>query len=225
MKSKSGVVSRARVDLIRRGPSRVGAGSFIDPTVTLGHPGKADREALHSGNWSTLSPVKIGRGCTIRAGSVIYAGVSIGDSSQTGNGAVIREGTAIGSGCLVGTGTIIEDGCTIGDRVRIQSAVYIPTGTVVEDDVFIGPRACLTNDKWMGRSGGALEPITIRKHSRIGANSTILPGVEIGEDSIVGAGAVVTRNVARGTVVIGSPAHVLRRLKDGERAKRPRRKR
>lgn len=202
----------------RKAPVSIGTGAFVDSTAIIGHPGKSNLKELLSGGRSHLPPVAIGRECTIRANTVIYAGVTIGHGSQTGNGAVIREGTTIGSRCLIGTGTIIEDNCRIGDEVRIQSAVYIPTGTVIEDGVFIGPRACITNDKWMGRSQESLQPVTIRRHARIGANSTILPGVEIGSDAVVGAGAVVTRDVAPRTVVVGSPARVLRKLRRSELA-------
>jgi len=82
-----------------------------------------------------------------------------------------------------------------------------------------GPRACLTNDKAMGRGAWKLEPAPIRRHARIGANSTILPGVTVGADAVVGAGAVVTRDVAPRTVVAGNPARVLRRVRPGERAR------
>jgi len=205
-------------------PVKIGKGAFVDPRAIVGHPGKGSREALVMQQTRGLWSVTIGRSCLIRAHSIIYEGVSIGDDTQTGNRVLIRESTIIGDRCLVGTDTIIEDGCYIGNDVRIQSGVYIPTETHIDDGVFIGPRACLTNDKAMGRGDWKLEPVRIGKNARIGANSTILPGVRIGEDAVVGAGAVVTKDVAPRTVVAGNPARVLRKVRPGELAKAPRRK-
>ncbi len=199
---------------------KIGKGSFVDPSAIVGHPGKRHRKALTSGTTKGLSDILIGKDCLVRAGSIIYEGVTLGDKTQTGNGVVIRENSAVGAECLVGTGTVIEDDCHIASRVVLQSSVYIPTGTRIEEGVFIGPRACLTNDKEMGRGNWKLEPVVIRKNARIGANSTILPGVTIGADAVVGAGAVVTKDVAPRTVVAGNPARVLRKVRPTERARR-----
>ncbi len=104
---------------------------------------------------------------------------------------------------------IIEDQCKIGNNVSIQSGVYIPTYSIIEDNVFLGPNSVLTNDKYIGYEDprkGDLKGVMIEKNASIGANSTILPGVRIGHNAVVGSGAVVTRDVAPGTVVAGVPA-------------------
>src|SRR5882672_347505 len=99
MVKRSGQATRAPA---RAGRVTIGKGSFVDPTVSIGHPGKGSREELSSGHWSYLAPVTIGRNCTVRANAVLYAGVTLGDGTQTGNGAVIREDTRVGNHCLIG---------------------------------------------------------------------------------------------------------------------------
>ncbi len=193
------------------GNSRIGKNTYVAPTVIVGHPGKSERHLLIEDRLDEVEGAIIGENCVIRDYGVIYSGAKVGDRCQTGHNFVIREGTTIGSGTLVGSGVIIEDDCSIGSSVSIQSSVYIPTGCVIEDGVFLGPRSVLTNDKYMGRSENWLEPVTVRRGARIGANSVILPRVTIGKDAVVGSGAVVTRDVEDYAVVVGNPA---RKIKD-----------
>ena len=147
---------------------------------------------------------KIADSCLIRSHSVVYDDVEIGDGTKTGHFVLIREKTRIGKNCTVGTGTIIDGETEIGDNVIIQSSVYIPRKTKIEDNAFLGPCCVLTNDKKPPQPD--LKGPIIRKGAVIGANSTILSGVEIGENAMVGAGAVVTRDVEPNTVVTGVPA-------------------
>jgi len=137
---------------------------------------------------------------------------TLGDNVQTGHHYLIREETIIGNGTLIGTNVIIEDKCKIGNNVSIQSGVYIPTYCEIGNDVFLGPYAVLTNDKYIGfndpRKQG-LEGVTIDEKASIGANSTILPGLTIGRNAVVGSGAVVTHDVEPGAVVVGAPARVI----------------
>jgi acetyltransferase-like isoleucine patch superfamily enzyme len=188
------------------GNSKIGEGTFLGKSVVIGHPGKHEKALLVEGRLDEVRGATIGRNCVIRDGTIIYSQAKLGDNVQTGHNALIREDTVIGDGSMVGTNTIIEDNCRIGDRVSVQSAVYIPTNTIIEDDVFIGPRACFTNDKYMGRGELQLLGAHVEVGARIGANSTILPGVRIGRDSVVGAGAVVTRDVPACSIVAGVPA-------------------
>jgi acetyltransferase-like isoleucine patch superfamily enzyme len=159
--------------------------------------------------------VHIGPGSVLRAGTIVYGDVRIGRGLQTGHHAVIRAGTSIGDNCVIGTNVVIDGNCVLGDQVKLQSNVYVPTNTRIESDVFIGPCACLTNDKPMAAYSRGIYPRsrelvgpTIRRGARIGANSTILPEIEVGEDAVVGAGAVVTRDVPAHAVVMGVPARV-----------------
>jgi acetyltransferase-like isoleucine patch superfamily enzyme len=112
---------------------------------------------------------------------------------------------------------IIEEHCKIGNNVSIQSGVYIPTKSVIEDNVFLGPRATLTNDKLMGRGEWKIEGITIKRGTRVGANSTILPGVVIGENVMIGAGAVVTKDVESNVIVAGVPARKIGDVAESDR--------
>lgn len=188
--------------------SKIGRSAYVAEWAVIGHPAKNERDAMLSGDWSGLKGAMIGERCIIRDFTVIYNGAELGAETQTGHSVLIREGVRIGRGCVIGTGTIIENDVTIGDRVSIQSGVFIPTNTVVESDVFIGPRACLTNDKYMGRTPQIpLKGPHICRGARIGANSTILQGVRIGKEGVVGSGAVVTHDVEDYTIVVGVPAH------------------
>jgi acetyltransferase-like isoleucine patch superfamily enzyme len=165
--------------------------------------------------------VEIGDDSIIRFGTIIYKNVKIGSKFKTGHYVLIRENTIIGDNVVVGTLSVIDGNTRIGNNVSIQTGVYIPINTIIEDDVFIGPHAILTNDKYMINpqiypKKPELKGPIIRKGARIGAGAIILPGIEIGENSIVGAGSVVTKNVPPYSVVVGNPA---RRIKDSRQIK------
>jgi len=193
------------------GNSQIGEGTILGEGVIIGHPGKDDGDILASGEFHRLPGARIGAGCIIRAHSIIYSKTELKDRVKTGHFSLVREESIVGEGTLIGTGTIIEDQCIIGSDVSIQSGVYIPTFSKVADKVFLGPNCVLTNDDRMGRGEWKLQGITIEYGARIGANSTIRPGITIGRDAVVGAGSVVTKDVEPYTVVVGVPA---RRLKD-----------
>jgi acetyltransferase-like isoleucine patch superfamily enzyme len=150
----------------------------------------------------------LGKNPLIRSNSIIYNDVEIGDNFKTGHGVTIREKTTIGNNVLIGTNTIIEGQCKIGNDVSIQSNVYIPTNTIIEDYVFIGPCACFTNDKYPIRVDFDLKGPTIKKGASIGANSTFLSNIEIGEGAMVAAGAIVTMDVPEYFLAIGAPARI-----------------
>ena len=188
------------------GKSRIGENCFIAENVIIGHPAKDEKDLLLEGREEEVDGAVIGDGCILRDHGIIYSRARLGDRCQTGHHYLVREDTTIGDGSLVGTGVTIDDRCTIGSRVSIQTGVYIPTGTIIEDRVFLGPRAVLTNDKYMGRTEEWLEPVTIRKGARLGANCVVLPGIEIGEDAVIGSGSVVTKDVPAHAVMVGNPA-------------------
>ena len=153
-------------------------------------------------------PPVIGKNYTIRSNSIIYNDVVIGDNFRTGHNVVIRENTNIGDDVLIGTNTVIEGDVIIGNDVSIQSNVYIPTNSVIEDNVFIGPCACFTNDKYPVRINYELQGPRIRRGASIGGNTTFLSNVEIGEGSIVAAGAIVIHSVPPFYLAIGTPARI-----------------
>lgn len=122
-------------------------------------------------------------------------------------------GAEIGSNCNIGAFVEIRKGVIIGDRVRIQAFVFIPEGVIIENDVFVGPHVCFTNDKYPDpilAESGEWEQLTtiIRERSSIGANATILPGLEIGAGAQIGAGTVVTTSIPPNAICWGNPARV-----------------
>ncbi len=172
---------------------------------------------------SDLAPgLLLGDGVTLADGvligghAVIHSGASIGRGARIGDHAQVRDGARIGAGATVGSFSCIDPGVEIGARASIQTRCYVTTGAVVEEDVFVGPGVTMANDNTMDRHGPQLElrgPL-LRRASRVGAGSVICPGVEVGEEAFVAAGAVVTRDVAPRAVVAGVPARVLRRVAD-----------
>ncbi|RKD97366.1 acetyltransferase-like isoleucine patch superfamily enzyme [Halopiger aswanensis] len=153
-------------------------------------------------------PTRIGDDATIRAGSIVYGDVTIGDGFATGHDVLVREGTEIGDDVLVGTKTVIDGQTTIGSHVSLQTNVYVPTQTTIGSNVFVGPSAVLTNDEYPIRTDADLEGPTIEDGASVGANATLLPGVTIGENAFVAAGAVVTEDVPPNSLAVGTPATI-----------------
>lgn len=151
----------------------------------------------------------IGKNAILRSGSIIYSDVEIGNDFRGGHNILIREHTNIGNNVLIGTNVIVDGNTRIGNNVSVQSNAYIPTNTTIEDNVFIGPCAVLTNDKYPIRKKYELAGPTLRRGVSIGANSTILPAIEIGEGAMVAAGALVTKDVPPWKLAIGSPAKII----------------
>jgi UDP-2-acetamido-3-amino-2,3-dideoxy-glucuronate N-acetyltransferase len=140
----------------------------------------------------------------------------IGPGTSIWNQAQVREGASIGAGCTIGKNVYVDAGVRIGDRCKVQNNVSLFHGVTVEDGVFVGPHVCFTNDR-IPRAVNAdgtlksdddweVSPILVRAGAALGANSTILPGVTIGRWAMVGAGSVVTRDVADHELVAGNPA-------------------
>ncbi|WP_312491807.1 acyltransferase [Pseudomonas cremoris] len=140
--------------------------------------------------------------------------LDIGEGTRVWQFCVIFEGAKIGKDCNLCAHTLVEGDVIIGDNVTLKSGVYLWDGTRIEDNVFIGPNATFTNDS-MPRSKrypGMFKGITVKFGASIGANATILPGVTIGRSAMVGAGAVVTKDVPDFSVVVGNPAQIIRYL-------------
>ena len=154
----------------------------------------------------------IGNGSLIRAGTYIYAGNQIGKNFQTGNKVNIRELNQIGDDVSIGTHSVIEHHISIGNNVRIHSQVFVPEYSILENDCWIGPNTVLTNARYPKHISvkEELKGPLIGSNAKIGANSTILPGVAIGKNSLIGAGCVVTKHVPPNTIVAGNPAKALR---------------
>ncbi|MBN1592267.1 MAG: N-acetyltransferase [Candidatus Coatesbacteria bacterium] len=176
----------------------------IDAGVIVGYrPGR---------NVEDLSLI-IGPGAKLRSGTVIYLGSVIGSQFETGHNVVIREENKIGDRVSIWGNSVIDYGCRIGSDVKIHTGVYVAQFTTIEDDVFMAPGVQIANDLHPICTECMVGP-TIKSGVRIGVNATILPRITIGENVLVGAGAVVVRDVEPGMVVAGSPARVIGRVKD-----------
>lgn len=162
--------------------------------------------------------VSIGEGALIGGHVVIHSGVRIAAGARVGDHAQIRDGAVIGAGSTVGSYVCVDPDVVVGERVSIQTRCYITGGTRIEDDVFVGPGVTLTNDNSMNRHGPEFEfeGSLLRRACRVGGGSTICPGVEIGEEAFVAAGAVVTADVAPRTVVMGVPARAVREVPEAD---------
>ena len=133
---------------------------------------------------------------------------NIGEDSRIWQFCVVLKDAVIGSNCNINAQVLIENDVIIGDNVTVKSGVQIWDGTRIEDNVFIGPNATLTNDL-MPRSKKYPEKfsgVTLKKGCSIGANATLLPGIIVGEGAMIGAGAVVTKDVPENAIMVGNPA-------------------
>jgi acetyltransferase-like isoleucine patch superfamily enzyme len=164
------------------------------------------------GEGTSQEELQLGENAIIRSHTVIYYGNKIGSNFVTGHHVLIREENLIGNNVSIGSNTVVEHHVKIGNNVRIHSNAFIPEFTEIEDDAWIGPNVIITNAKYP-RSPNVkkeLKGAYIRKGAKIGANCTILPGLEIGENSLIGAGSVVTINVPPNKVVVGNPAKIIK---------------
>lgn len=182
---------------------QLGIGAQLGEFVILGAPPRGEQP----GAVATV----IGPGACIRSHTVIYAGNTIGARLQTGHAAMMRELNEIGDDVSIGTHTIIEHHVRMGDRVRVHSNAFIPEYSVLEADAWVGPGVVFTNARYPLSPGAkqAMVGPRILAAAKIGANATLLPGVTIGRNALVGAGAVVVRDVPDGKVVVGNPARVV----------------
>jgi len=166
-----------------------------------------------------LEPAVLGDGAIVSTGAIVFAGTRIGARAIVGDQACVRERVTIGDDVVVGRGSLVENDTTIGAMTKIQAMAYITAYSTLEEHVFIAPCVQTTNDNWMGRTEkrfGNVKGPTIRRGARVGGGVVLLPGIEIGEEAFVGAGAVVTKDVPPRTVVVGNPARPLREVPDEE---------
>jgi len=177
----------------------LGEGTVVHDGAIVGEPPRGKKP----GELKTT----IGAGGIIRSGTVIYAGAVIGDRFNSGHGALVRENNVIGDDCSVGTNAVLEAGNRVGSGTRIHSGCFLEHVTLGAR-VFLGPNVVFTDDPhpMCPRYLDCVLGATVEDDVSIGANATILPGLRIGAGSLIGAGSVVTKDVAAGIVVAGNPA-------------------
>lgn len=178
----------------------VGKGSYIGSQCILGeHLGDffEDREEKEH-------PLLIGERSVVRSGTIIYGNTTIGKCFQTGHRATIREGCIIGDHVRIGTLTDIQHSCKIGNYVSMHSNVFLGEETVIDDFVWIFPNVTITNDPLP--PSNVILGVHVQEYAVLAAKALILPGVSVGKNSLIGAGAVVTKDVADERIMIGNPA-------------------
>src|SRR5438067_12835686 len=166
-----------------------------------------------------LPPTEIGDGTIVSTGAIVFAGTRVGARVILGDQSCVRERVQVGDDVVIGRGSLVENDTTIGARTKIQADAYITAYCELEDDVFIAPCVVTTNDNFMGRTEKRHELVkgpTIRRGARVGGGAVLCPGVEIGEEAFVGAGAVVIQDVPARAVVVGNPARQIREVPDEE---------
>lgn len=205
------------VNVVIHAGTVIGDECRIGDNAVLGKPVYLGRSSTVSAK--ELPALRLGSGTTVGAGTVVCAGSVIGEDCLLGDQVSVRERCELGERVIVGRGTCVENDTTIGSGTKIQSNAYITAYMTIEEDVFIAPCVVTTNDNFMGRTkerfalrGGP----HIARGARIGGAAVLLPRVKIGEEAFVGAGAVVTREVEAGKVVVGSPARALRDVPPAE---------
>jgi acetyltransferase-like isoleucine patch superfamily enzyme len=189
----------------------IGDNAVVGKPPTLG--------ARSTAETGELPPLVIGDGVSILACAVVFAGSRLGKGVIVGDQACVRERCDLGDEVVVGRGSVVENDTTVGARTRIQANAYVTAYSTIEEDVFVAPCVVTTNDNLMGRTEerhARRRGPTIRRAARVGAGAVLLPGIEIGEEAFVGAGAVVLRDVPPRTIVVGNPARAIREVPAGE---------
>jgi UDP-2-acetamido-3-amino-2,3-dideoxy-glucuronate N-acetyltransferase len=191
----------------------IGEGCVIEDHAVLA---KRPRLASDSSARGDVGRLTLGERVTVCQGAIIFAGATVGDGAILGDQSFVRERSVIGARSVIGRGSVVDNDVRVGARARVQTGVYLTAFSVVEDDVFVGPGATTTNDDTMSRHAPqtALRGSTLRRACRVGGGAVLTPGVEIGEEAYVAAGAVVTRDVPPRKVVMGVPARVVREVQE-----------
>ena len=196
----------------------LGSGISIEQGAILGRPQQLDARS-RSPRRLAGEPTVIGDGCRVGSGTVVVAGARVGARTYLSDLVLVREAAVVGEDSMIGRGCAVSRDSIVGDRSRIQNNTVIAPWTRVGDDVLISPRVIFISDPTMGRrdSNGDRPEVIVERAVRIGTGAVIFPGITLGADSVVGAGAVVRDDVPARTVVVGVPARHLRNVDGAER--------
>jgi acetyltransferase-like isoleucine patch superfamily enzyme len=191
----------------------IGDGCKIGDNVVLGkQPSLSPRSTARQ---EELPPLELGAETVVAAGAVVFVGTTVGARVVIGDQACVRERCRIGDDVVIGRGSLVENDTSIGALTKIQANAYVTAYSTLEDNVFVAPCVVTTNDNFMGRTErrhALRKGPTIRRGARIGGAAVLLPGIEIGEEAFVGAGAVVLGDVPARAVVVGNPARQIREV-------------
>lgn len=186
----------------------VGDGTEIFDGAVIGRPPKGAGNLVHKLE-SSFDPVEIGQGCVIGSNAVIYADNKIGNNVLIGDGAMLREGGRFGNNVVFSRLCTTNHHVTIKDDAKVLDSTHITSRTIIEEEVFVGTGVNTTNDNRMtirGSEVGETNIIILKRRCKIGSGATILPNIKVGENAIVGAGSIVTKDVKKDTKVMGVPA-------------------
>lgn len=181
----------------------------IFPGACIGKPPKG--KALGTSN-SFAKRIIIGNKVTIGPNSIIYYGDEIGDECMIGDGVSVRENVHIGKHCIIGRNVTINYGTTIGDYVKIMDLSHITSHVLIHDNVFVGPHCCSADDNTFGKEGYNPNDVLgaeLCENVSIGEGVRLLPKVKIGKNTVIGAGAVVTRSIEADSIAMGIPAKIV----------------
>jgi acetyltransferase-like isoleucine patch superfamily enzyme len=197
--------------------TKIGEGCrILDYAVVGKQPELSPRSTVKK---EKLPPLELGPGTVVSTAAVLFAGTRLGARVIVGDQSCVRERCTVGDDAVIGLGALVENDTTVGDFTTIQAHAYITAYCTLEDHVFVAPRVITTNDNFMGRTEKRHDlrrGPTIRRGARIGGGAVLLPGIEIGEEAFVGAGAVVLEDVPPRAVVVGNPARKIRDVPEEE---------
>jgi len=195
------------------GPSKIGKNAIIDSFVVIGYPKRVKtKEFIHrneaiiiENSFDEVSNGSIvGKNNHIRPFTIIYEDTKLESNIETGTHVVVRENCHIGSGSIVGSGTILDSGVIIGKDARIQSSNFIPPKIKLGNNVFLGPGVRFANDPYPVST--ELTTTFVKDNVIIGIGAIVLAGITIGENAVIAAGSIVTKNVPKSNVMMGTPA-------------------
>lgn len=198
--------------------SKIGSNVIIMDNAVIGKiPTRAKSSILPE--IKELSPCEVGNGVTIGTSAIIYVNAKIADDVFVADLATVRERVEIGEGTIVGRGVAVENDCIVGKKCKLETNCYITAYSTIEDYVFIAPCVVTTNDNYLARDKeryNHFKGVTVKTGGRIGANSTILPGKIIHEDGTIAAGSIVSRDVEKESLVVGTPAKEIRKVPESQ---------
>ena len=195
------------------GPSKIGKNAIIDSFVIIGYPKrvktkeiiKKNEVSIIENSYDEISNGSIiGKNNHIRPFTIIYEESELESDVETGTNVVIRENCKIGSGSIIGSGTILDSGVSIGRDARIQSSNFIPPKIILGNNIFLGPGVRFANDLYPVSS--KLTSTLVEDNVIVGIGAIILAGITIGENAVIAAGSIVTKNIPKNDVMMGTPA-------------------